>query len=138
MDASLLDTDTLNEVLKQRNQLLVQRSVEYLRQHSQFAISGITRYELLRGLKEKRAVRQLAQFDTFCRNSFIVPVSDSILDRASDLWVLSRDGGHPGNDADLIIAATALEMQRILVTGNTPHFNWIPSLKIENWRLPSV
>lgn len=136
MDAALLDTDTLNEVLKQRNPLLVQRSVEYLLLHSQFVISAITRYELLRGLKEKRAVRQLVQFETFCRNSLVVPVTDAVLDRASDLWVVARDGGHPAHDADLLIAATALEMQRVLVTGNTAHFDWIPTLRIENWRLP--
>ena len=60
MDSTLLDTDTLNEVLKQRNSLVVDKSAAYLQQHSQFAISAITRYELLRGLKEKQAAKQLA------------------------------------------------------------------------------
>jgi len=47
-----------------------------------------------------------------------------------------RRGGHPGRDADLIIAATALEHGRVLVTGNTLHFAWVPGLKLSNWRLP--
>jgi hypothetical protein len=34
----------------------------------------------------------------------------------------------------LIIAATALETGRALVTGNTAHFGWIPALTIEDWR----
>ncbi|MBN8625192.1 MAG: type II toxin-antitoxin system VapC family toxin [Planctomycetes bacterium] len=135
MDAALLDTDTLNEVLKQRNPLVVQKSADYLRQHGQFAISAMTRYELLRGLKEKQATKQLTQFQEFCRHSLILPITDAILDRTADLWVAARRGGFPGKDADLLIAATALETQRVLVTGNTAHFAWVPSLKIENWRM---
>lgn len=34
---------------------------------------------------------------------------------------------------DTLIAATALEEDLILVTGNTDHFSRIPGLKIENW-----
>jgi predicted nucleic acid-binding protein len=37
-------------------------------------------------------------------------------------------------DADLIIAATAMEHRRVLVSGNTDHFAWIPGLVLDNWR----
>ena len=37
---------------------------------------------------------------------------------------------------DMFIAATALEENLILVTGNVEHFSRIPGLKIENWREP--
>jgi hypothetical protein len=43
---------------------------------------------------------------------------------------------HPHADADVLIAATALEHGRVLVTGNTAHFSWIPGLAIEDWRQP--
>ena len=36
-------------------------------------------------------------------------------------------------DADVIIAATALESGMTLVTGNTRHFSRIDGLKMENW-----
>lgn len=36
-------------------------------------------------------------------------------------------------DMDMFIAATALEEDLIVVTGNVEHFNRIPGLKIENW-----
>jgi len=62
MDAALLDTDTLNEVLKGRNPTVVRHAADYLQQHGQFAISSITWYEVLRGLLEKNAAVQLAQF----------------------------------------------------------------------------
>lgn len=65
MDAALLDTDMLNEVLKQKNANVHHRATDYLKQHGHFAISSMTRYELIRGLKEKSATAQLARFDTF-------------------------------------------------------------------------
>jgi predicted nucleic acid-binding protein len=49
MDLALLDTDTLNEVLKQRNSEVIRHSADYLQQHGQFALSSMSRYELLRG-----------------------------------------------------------------------------------------
>ena len=57
--------------------------------------------------------------------------------RAADLWVDGRTGGHAHEDADLVIAATALENQRELVTGNTTHYAWIKNLQLADWRLPS-
>ena len=60
------------------------------------------------------------------------------LDRTADLWVLVRQGRHPGRDADLMIAATALESGRVLATGNRPHFAWIPNLTIDDWRISTA
>jgi tRNA(fMet)-specific endonuclease VapC len=136
MDAALLDTDLLNEVLKQKNIYVIRHAAVYLAQHGQFAISSITWYEILRGLKEKNATAQLVRFEAFCRNTLILPVLDDILERTSDLWVTGRNQGMAPNDADLIIAATALHHNRVMVTGNTAHFAWIPGLTLENWRNP--
>jgi len=36
-------------------------------------------------------------------------------------------------DMDMFIAATALEEDLIVVTGNTEHFSRIEGLKVENW-----
>jgi tRNA(fMet)-specific endonuclease VapC len=136
MDPSLLDTDILSEVLKQRNAAVVQKAALYLHQHSQFAFSIFTRYEIERGYKEKGATRLLGRLATFCQNSQVLPVTEAIFERAADLWVLARQGGHPRADADLIIAATALEHDRVLAMGNTAHFGWIPGLRTEDWRQP--
>jgi len=136
MDAALLDTDTLNEVLKRKNANVVHHAADYLAQHGQFAISSITRYELLRGLKEKNAASQLARFQAFCQNTTILPVIDDILEEAVDLWVAGRKLGLAPKDADVIIAATALHHGRTLVTGNTAHFAWVPGLALDNWRGP--
>ena len=134
MDAVLLDTDMLNEVLKQKNANVVQHATNYLKHHGQFALSSMTRYELLRGLKEKAATAQLVRFDTFCQNTLVLPITNAILDRAADLWVAARRIGQAGRDADLIIAATALEHSLALVTGNTKDYSWISALRLYDWR----
>jgi predicted nucleic acid-binding protein len=136
MDSSLLDTDILTEVFKGRNQLVAANAAAYLREHGQFAISAMTRFEVVRGLRHKRATTLLARFDSMCARIFVVPISDDVIDRAADLWVVARDTGHPQRDADLMIAATALVHRRTLVTGNTSHFQWINGLSIVDWRAP--
>jgi tRNA(fMet)-specific endonuclease VapC len=136
MPLCLLDTDTLSEVLKQKHPVVVQKASAYLQQYQEFAFSAVARYEVVRGLKAKNATRQLQRFAAFCRHSLIFAISDAILDRAADLWVMAGQGGLPRNDADLIIAATALEHRRTLVTGNTAHFSWISGLAVEDWRQP--
>lgn len=136
MSISLLDTDILSEVLKQKHTIVVQKARAYLQTYRQFTFSSMTRYEVVRGLKEKGATKQLQKYARFCQHSLILPITDDIFDRAADLWVSARQGGLPSRDADLIIAATALEHGLVLVTGNSAHFLWIPGLTVVDWRQP--
>ena len=46
--------------------------------------------------------------------------------------MLEKQGKKIG-DMDMFIAATALEEDLIVVTGNVKHFSCINGLKIENW-----
>jgi tRNA(fMet)-specific endonuclease VapC len=136
MDTALLDTDILSELLKLRNPTVRQKALEYTQIHGQLAFSSMTRYEILRGYRDQNAVTQLARFTVFCQHAIVFAITDAIFDRAVDLWVIGRRGGHSHNDADILIAATALEHGRVLVTGNTSHFAWIPDLRLDDWRQP--
>jgi len=135
MDPTLLDTDILSEVIKQ-HEVVKQHAAAYLALHGQFAFSALVRFEIERGYKEKQASAQRARFAVFCRHSLVLAICDGILDRAGELWALARRHRQPHGDADLIIAARALDSQRVLVTGNTAHFAWIPALRLLDWRLP--
>ena len=136
MPPALLDTDILSELIKRRDAAVQHHAMAYARQHGRLAFSAITRYEVARGYAQRAATVQMARFAVFCQQSLILPISDTILDRAADLWAFARNHGHPHNDADLIIAATAVENGRSLVTGNTSHFAWIPGLVLTDSRLP--
>ncbi len=135
MAPSLLDTDILTEIFKLRNQTVAANAAAYLQQHGQFAISAITRFEVIRGLRHKRATNSLQRFEAMSAGMRVTPVTEDILDRAADILVEARDGGQPQRDADLIIAATALLEHRTLVTGNTSHFQWINGLSLNIRRI---
>ncbi len=52
---TLLDTDVLSEVLKQRDNNVLQAARVYLGEWRRFTFSVLTRYEILRGAYEPRA-----------------------------------------------------------------------------------
>ncbi len=134
MDEALLDTDILSELLKGKDANVVANAQQYIAEHAQFAFSAITLYEVLRGIQARSATRQLSLFPQLVAGANVVPISIPVLQRAASLRVAAGVGGHPRGDADLIIAATTLEAGRVLVTGNSQHFSWIPALRIEDWR----
>jgi tRNA(fMet)-specific endonuclease VapC len=134
MHESLLDTDILSEVLKRKDPPVLRAAREYLAEYQRFAFSAMTVYEIVRGMKANHASRQLAGFLRTIDTSDVLPVSLPVLMRAADLRAEGRNSGQPRDDADLIIAATAIESRRVLVTGNTSHFAWIPGLRLADWR----
>ena len=134
MEPSLLDTDTLSEVMKGLDQRVQNNARHYLRAFSHFTFSLITRYEILRGLKARRANRQLTRFEQRCQQSVVLPLTDEIIVQAADLYALLHQEGQLISDADILIAATALKHNLVMVTENVNHFRRIPGLTIESWR----
>ena len=130
----LLDTVTLSEVIKGRDAEVLRRAREYLAVHGQFHFSLITRYEILRGLKAKDALRQIEAFETQCRASVVLPVSDDVVVRGAEIYGDLHKRGVLIGDADILIAATALVHGLGLVTENPAHFSRVPSLVLESWR----
>lgn len=128
----MLDTDTLSYVLKQREPV-ASRTGSYIMQHGRLSISAITFYEILRGLKFVGATRQLQTFEDFARTNDIFPLDVTVYRHAADIYTDLRHAGTLIEDADLLIAATALANNCILVTNNTDHYSRIASLKLENW-----
>lgn len=137
MDRCLLDTSSLSDVIQpstKRRANVATHLTRYLRSHGRLSFSEISCYEILRGLRKKRAGVQTQQFADFCQRSELLPVTYEVLDRAASLWADGQELGESSNDADLIIAATALVHDIALVTANTRHFAWIGDLRTFDWR----
>ncbi len=130
-----LDTDILSLLLRQQREVL-ERATRYLEVYPYYSFSLITRYEVLRGLKTKNAQKQLTAFNAFCQVSEILPITESIVDRAAEIYADLRRRGEPIGDADILIAATALENDSVLATNNENHFSRIADIKIDNWSKP--
>ena len=79
------------------------RAKEHLSVHGRFTFSIITRYEVLRGLKAKRATQQEATFERRCRRSEILPLTDPIIVRAAEIYADLKRRGQLISDADILI-----------------------------------
>lgn len=130
----LLDSDTLSEVIKGRDLAVQARAQEYLLAFERFRFSVLTRYEILRGLRAKQAERQIALFELQCQKSDIVPLTDAVIERAAGIYGELYRNGRLISDADILIAATALVYDLVLVTENRAHYSRIRDLRIESWR----
>ncbi len=135
MKNALIDTDIFSEIMKRKNQRVRNAAKAYIRDHHRLALSGISVYELHRGLLATGARQRQMLFFDLLNTSDVFGVTIQILLRAAELWAEGERNGYPHEDADLIIAATALVHSRVLVTGNADHFSWIPDLQIEDWQL---
>jgi tRNA(fMet)-specific endonuclease VapC len=129
---TLLDSDVLSALMRS-DAAAVERARAYLESHAQLAFSLITRYEILRGLKARKAMAQLARFEAFCETCQVIPVSDEIVVRASDIYADLHQRGALIGDADILIAATDLTHDLVLSTNNDAHFRRIEGLQIVNW-----
>ena len=129
---TVLDTDILSALMRQTPKAW-QRAQTYLRDHGRLTISLVTRFEILRGLKAKRATTQLAAFDSFCASNEILPLTDQVVVVAADVYADLHGRGQLIPDADILIAATALHSGLVLATNNLRDFSRVTGLQIDNW-----
>jgi hypothetical protein len=71
MSLCLLDMDILTEVFKRRNRNVADRARAYLLRYRQFAFSAMTRFEIIRGLRHKRAANLTARFAALVAQSLV-------------------------------------------------------------------
>jgi tRNA(fMet)-specific endonuclease VapC len=96
-----------------------------------FAISLITYVEVYEGiLGGRNPVASEELFKTLLADMPVLPISRVIGRRAAAVRNLLRTQGRPLPLADVLIAATAIRHELILVTRNLRHFERIPSLKL--------
>lgn len=130
----LLDTDTIIYSLKGNDRVV--RNLEN-HQHDPLKISVISLMELYYGAyKSEKINANLAKvrrienvFDAISVDFFISETFGMI---KSDL----ESQGTPLDDFDLIIAATALAYNLILVTNNEKHFRRVEGINLDNWNRP--
>lgn len=133
MTEALVDTDILSFYFR-GDLKVVERFNEYLKEFDQINISIITYYEILGGLKFKKAEKQLRNFDEFINNNTIIYLSEESAKIASDKYAELRLAGITIGTSDLLIAGIAIENDVILVTNNEKHYEPIRGLGIENWK----
>mgnify|MGYP001104337427 CR=1 FL=1 len=129
----LLDTNIVSAILR-KNERVNARYKATLRRGRRVFMSGITYYEVKRGLLHSNATRKLADFEDLCDTIAILPVLSelSILEKASEIYADLKRRGRPIQDADILIAATAIANNLTLVSNDTD-MQRVTEVTIENW-----
>lgn len=133
MTEAIVDTDILSFYFK-GDEKVIARFEEYLKEFEQINLSIITYYEIIAGLKFKKAERQLTDLEIFINNNTIIYLSEESAKLSGNTYADLRQRGVTIGTSDLLIAGTALEKGLTLVTNNEKHYEPIQGLKIENWK----
>ena len=125
----LLDTDICIAMVKGHANVR-----QHIRQHDHqdLKISEITIAEMLFGAVKSGKEKHFEDVRSVQRLFEDYKIS-SCLHKYAEIRFEMEKRGTPVDSFDLLIAATALENDLVLVTNNVKHFNRIPGLKIENW-----
>lgn len=102
------------------------------------AISSITVMELRYGLalNPQRAQKVEPIISSFLASVIILPFSTVEAEQAAQIRAILKSQGQPIGAYDVLISATALQHNLLMVTANQREFDRVPGLQTENWRQP--
>ncbi len=128
----LLDTNACIRILNNSSASLVTR----LRQHmpEEIFLSSVVKAELIYGAhRSSRAADNLRLLRRFFEPFTSLPFDDSCADQYGSIRSELERAGTPIGPNDLIIAATAMTHDLVLVTNNVREFGRVAGLQIEDW-----
>jgi len=129
----LLDTNILTAILK-NNATILERSKTIKLQGDRLFISCITYFESEGGLLAVNATKKLAMLENLCSHDIQVVFLEEIeiIHIASRIYADLRRKGTPIQFPDILIAATGMYHQMILVSNDSDMLR-IDGLTLENW-----
>jgi predicted nucleic acid-binding protein len=122
----LLDTRFLIELLNKREPAVI-KAQEIDAQPT--AISSLTLYELFVGAQQ---LKKVSDIEEICETIQIIAPEKNIVKRAAFLQRALRQKGNEIPAFDALIAATALEMNAVVLSKDE-HFERIDSLQVADW-----
>jgi tRNA(fMet)-specific endonuclease VapC len=134
----VLDTDILSELLRAKNATVVERARVHVDKHGPIGVSVLTVFEVLQGLHKANHPARAKTFLTWVKRCELLALDVETAQLAGEIGGALLRAGRPIGVVDVGLAATALRHDRVLVTGNTAHFEYVRDagfgLEIENWR----
>ncbi len=132
MTRCTLDTNIITAFLK--NDLRVVDSVsDYLEHFDKLTINIISYYEILRGLKDLANDEKIRMFEDFIQENELVSIKKETVEKAAEIYAYLKKEGNLIEDADILMASTAIVENLVLITNNIKHFKRIKGLKLDNW-----
>jgi tRNA(fMet)-specific endonuclease VapC len=126
----LLDTNICIFFIKGRYELF--KKITEVGENNCF-ISEVTVAELKYGIENSNTIEAMRVIvEAFIPKFAIIPISNSLDIYAKDKAKLRRQG-QMIDDFDILIGATAIANEMIMVTNNTDHFSRLSNIMIEDW-----
>lgn len=124
----LLDTNIITAHLKNNKKI-----TEKIIKEPEIFISVISYFEIKRGLLAINATRKIADFNYLCQDLKILYLDDlAIIEKASEIYADLKNRGQMIQDADILIAATAIIKNLTLVSQDSD-LQRVKDLTLENW-----
>ena len=126
----MLDTDIASYLIRGDHPGVTEKFTEL---YEKCVISSITAAELQYGARKRnnRALTQKVQ--ALCDLIPIISWNEDAAGNYAKLRVELETAGTPIGNMDMMIAASAIAEEAVLVTNNTGHFSKIASLNLEDW-----
>ena len=131
MEKYLIDTNTWIEYFHNRNGVK-----EHLKEIpvENIYVSEVTIAELIYGAVHSGNVEKHLNETFEISETFNVVTISNVLRQYADLrHALVNQNQKNVGDFDILIGATALHYDMVIVTDNVKHFKLMPGIKIENW-----
>lgn len=127
----LLDTNILSDLVRNPQGRVVGRIAEV--GEDAICTSIIVAAELRFGAAKKGSDRLAAQLEAVLSAIEIHPFDSPADTSYAELRKALEAAGEPIGGNDMLIAAHAMALSRIVVTDNVREFSKIPGLRLENW-----
>jgi len=115
------------------NEFITKKISETVKSGGKIVISSITHYEIIKGLRWRNNKKTENALNMFTKRFPVIPLENSAIGIAADIYATLRKRGVTIGDADIFIAATVLHNNGTLITNNTRHFTEIHGFPISNW-----
>jgi tRNA(fMet)-specific endonuclease VapC len=112
---------------------VVDRVSDYLEHFDKLTINIISYYEILRGLKDLANDEKIRMFEDFIQENELVSIKKETVEKAAEIYAYLKKEGNLIEDADILMASTAIVENLVLITNNIKHFKRIKGLKLDNW-----
>jgi len=132
MKRCTLDTNIITAFLKNDSRV-VERVSDYLEFFDKLTINIISYYEILRGLKDLGNEEKLRRFDNFIQENELVFITKDTIEKAAEIYAYLKKEGYLIEDADILMASTAIVEDLVLITNNLKHFKRVKDLRLDNW-----
>lgn len=128
-----LDANIISYVIKRDSERTRKFNALLSQDGAQVSVPFAAYYEVKRGLLSNGATTKLRLFDIIMQMLPVISLNRDTGDIAASVYTALKKDGILIEDADIFIAASAIEADAVLVTNNAKHMQRIEGLIVETW-----